>query len=116
MPTASGAPLRKESADGNLGVSSPRGRQVPFAPTSRAEFFRKLLEGLHPEDLSSGTAEANIDFTDVYGTGYHVKRAGVLNSSERLPNAILPGSEAPFERPLIPKGAIIKPGEPARKQ
>jgi hypothetical protein len=43
MPTASGAPLRKESADGNLGVSSPRGRQVPFAPTSRREFFRKLL-------------------------------------------------------------------------
>src|ERR1700674_79406 len=42
--TASGAPLRKESADGNLGVSSPRGRQVPFAPTSRTEFFRRLLE------------------------------------------------------------------------
>jgi len=46
MPTASGAPLCRESANGNLGVSSPRGRQVPFAPTSRTEFFRKLLESL----------------------------------------------------------------------
>jgi hypothetical protein len=44
MPTASPAPLRKESADGNLGVSPPRGRQVPFAPTSRTKFFRKFQQ------------------------------------------------------------------------
>jgi hypothetical protein len=77
-------------------------------------FYR--LDGVKSDIFTDGIMVVDVAFTDVYGHMYHAKQISRRNPTEHLPGSFLPGSSAPFERSLIPKGAIIAPAEPHKKK
>lgn len=100
MPTAPGAALRKESADGNLRVSSPRGRQVPVAPTPRTEFFRKRLKFIDFL-LQKGARAVIVANTFAYVVSRSLQPTPIFDLLTRQDGLVLPSLEEAREETIL---------------